>query len=800
MKNLFRVFPIIGILASGLFQCLEVSAADQVLVDAAKARWMPMAASPAAETVQVDGREVVRFRCDFATTTCERASWDVHQPLDLSSASGIQFDLLCTNPAPISSFVAYFESPPGWYRCEFSPESVDGWETIVLDKARAHPEGQPGGWDKVRTFRVSAWRGQDRDTQFLLGDLRATDGGADAPIAVLRADGAARKSADEAGAVERYATGLADGLRAVDLPFAVVSDEQITAKQLSAFKLVVLPYNPGMSSEVAEAVRGYVAQGGRILVFYTAPRSVLEAIGVADGAHVRQRNAGDFAAIRFVDDAIAGAPREVGQQSWNINDWKAIADRSRVVAEWRDASGRAQGHAAVIASSNGIAMTHVLLPDDPAGKRRMLMGLVGHLVPELWARAAQTAIERIPRESGFATFEVAEKRIVELGGTAKDARAERDAAVKARAEGRHAAAVEHAGEASRALLAAWCSAQKPQAGEFRAFWCHDAFGVSGLTWDEAIARLATNGFTAIVPNLLWGGVAHYESDVLPVAQAVRDRGDALAACVAACRKHGLQVHVWKVNWNLGWAAPREFVDRMRAAGRLQADAKGEELAWLCPSHPDNQKLEIDAMVEVVRKYDVDGIHFDYIRYPDDGHCVCAGCRARFEAALGQKLEHWPDDVGSKGALRSRWLDWRRGNISAVVEAVSGQARALKPKIKVSAAVFPHWTTDRDSIGQDWKHWCERGWLDFVCPMDYTASNRKFESLVTAQKEWAGRVPCYPGIGVSASSSQFGPARVIDQIGIARRLGTGGFIIFNYGVAESRDLLPLLGAGITRRVP
>jgi hypothetical protein len=71
-------------------------------------------------------------------------------------------------------------------------------------------------------------------------------------------------------------------------------------------------------------------------------------------------------------------------------------------------------------------------------------------------------------------------------------------------------------------------------------------------------------------------------------------------------------------------------------------------------------------------------------------------------------------------------------------------------------------------------------------------------MVTKQVQWAGRTPCYPGIGVSASTSHFGVDRVIEQINITRRNNTGGFIIFNYGVTESQELLPLLGLGITAK--
>jgi hypothetical protein len=83
-------------------------------------------------------------------------------------------------------------------------------------------------------------------------------------------------------------------------------------------------------------------------------------------------------------------------------------------------------------------------------------------------------------------------------------------------------------------------------------------------------------------------------------------------------------------------------------------------------------------------------------------------------------------------------------------------------------------------------------------MDYTPLNGSFENMVGKQADWAGRARCYPGIGVSASNSHFGVDRVIDQINITRRHKTHGFIIFNYGPAESRELLPLLGLGITAK--
>ena len=175
-------------------------------------------------------------------------------------------------------------------------------------------------------------------------------------------------------------------------------------------------------------------------------------------------------------------------------------------------------------------------------------------------------------------------------------------------------------------------------------------------------------------------------------------------------------------------------------------------------------MEIDSMVELVRRYDVDGIHFDYIRYPDGDHCFCGGCRERFARALAPASLEWPRDVLAGGAHRQAWLDWRRDNITKVVQSVGAQTRALKPGVKLSAAVFSNWSTDRDTVGQDWSLWCQRRYLDFVCPMDYTASDAQFDNWIKQQQRWAAGVPCYPGIGAWVLTSD----RVIGQIQIARR--------------------------------
>jgi uncharacterized lipoprotein YddW (UPF0748 family) len=772
---------------------------------AARKAWRPVGATAPAAAATLDGQKTLRLPCNFAGTTHERASWDRKVKLDLVPCQGIQFKVFCKNPAPISHFSVYFQSGGGWYSTGFFPET-SGWSTITINKASTRSEGTPAGWGHIETIRISAWRGRNEDTEMLVSDLRMTGVlGVDASIAVVRAESLARGRSSEAKSADQFVENVTQNLTALGVGCSMLSDLDLTTEWLAKAKLVILPHNPGMPDAAADVLVKFLNAGGKLLAFYNLPSKLRPVVKIESGAHIKAKQPGDFSAIRFAPGALAGAPKLVGQRSWNITEAKPVAGASRALAEWLDDKGQPTGHAAVVASDNCIVMSHVLLGDDLINKRRMLLAMVGRLDPDIWWKTTNAGIARIGQIGGCKNFDEAAALITKTAKGNRKAKAALDAARKLCGEAvafgmkeKYVEASDKAAAATQRLNEAFCMAQQPLKGEFRAFWCHSAFGVEGMEWDEAIKRLADNGFTAIFPNMLWGGVAFYNSKTLPVARDVAEKGDQIAKCLAACKKYGVQIHVWKVNWNTGHRVPKEFLDKMRSEGRLQMSSRGKEDPWLCPSHPENQKLEIASMVEVARDYDVDGIHFDYIRYPDGDHCFCDGCRARFAKAAGVEVKNWPKDALSGGPLRQPWLDFRRSNITAVVKAVSEQARVVKPEIKISGAVFRNWATDRDGVGQDWKLWCDKGWFDFVCPMDYTESDRQFDTWIALQKDWAGKVPVYPGIGVSSSGSRLGADRTIGQIAVTRRHDTKGFIIFNYGVAEAKDLVPMLGLGITAK--
>jgi uncharacterized lipoprotein YddW (UPF0748 family) len=125
-------------------------------------------------------------------------------------------------------------------------------------------------------------------------------------------------------------------------------------------------------------------------------------------------------------------------------------------------------------------------------------------------------------------------------------------------QGRHAAAAEAACRARELYEDAYCCAQPAREGEFRGMWCHSPFGAPDLGWDSSIRKLRECGFKAVLPNMSRGGIAYYPSQVLPTYDEVDHKGDQIALCLAACRRYGMQLHVWKMIWNLA-GSPAGFV-------------------------------------------------------------------------------------------------------------------------------------------------------------------------------------------------------------------------------------------------
>jgi uncharacterized lipoprotein YddW (UPF0748 family) len=720
-----------------------------------------------------------------------RVSIDREVDLDLAAVGQFELEIQIDEPEAAGQVSLYFRSGSGWF-ASGAGVSSDGWHTLRFSKASFGFEDEPAGWHRIDGIRISVWRGGERNSKVRFGRLRGLSH--DVAVVIPSAQDAADDG--EVRAALEYAEQMTDMLAELGLGADAVDAASLAHGALGSRKVAVLAYNPRIQPPAVDALVDFIERGGKVFACYRLPGRLGEALGFRSGAYVPRQEPGYFAEIRLDAPEIAGLPEAVRQSSWNINAAEPAAPGARVIGTWYNEAGQSTGHPALLLSRHGAFLTHVMLSDDRPAKKQLLAALLGHFAPSLWEQMSQASLDRVfpighcDTPAALAQFVATAER---SEARAKLAGAKRllDKSHTAREAGEHPLSIETAHAGRQAMTEAYALAQPSPGAEGRAVWNHSGTGAYDGDWPRTARELAEAGFNMVIPNMLWAGVAHYPSDVLPRSRVLAEHGDQIAQCVEACHAEGIEVHVWKVNFNLSHA-PKEFVEKLRAAGRTQMSPEGEPIDWLCPSHPENFELELASMLEVAQKYDVDGLHFDYIRYPGSRGCYCEGCRRRFAEQTGRTIENWPGDV-TKGPHREAYLDWRCAQISRLVEAVHGEAKELKPALKISAAVFGSYPRCRESVGQDWVHWIEEGWLDFVCPMDYTQSNLEFSNLVKNQRQLIdGRIPLYPGIGAWRLSTD----GVLGQVFTARRLGADGFTIFNLGSGENA-FLPAIGAGAGR---
>lgn len=732
--------------------------------------------------------QVMLLMCDFATRNT-RCTWDRTVALNLGSYAEFALEVYAPNPGVISSFTLYFRSGTGWYGAS-ATLNHPGWQTLRFSIGDFISEGTPAGWHQIDGIRLSPWKGAVQNTYLAVRQLRAFT-----PTVLLVRDLSSSNPEIVQQTIDRHL----DWLSGYNIRCGVITRAGVEAGLLQGSQLAILPYNEAVSEVEMTKLESFVAAGGKLMVYYLLPGRLASLLGV----QVTGWTPGDFAAWKFSDPAIPNLPARVFQTSWNITTAvPSDSHNSRVTAKWDNSLGQDTGKAAWLASDHGFFMSHVLLGDDADQKAYALLGLIGAFLPEVWPAAAAGAIDQIGRVGPYQSFSEAVVAIRQQGSSTLRAplvegelaatETNRTSALAAQATTNYSQAIFSANSARAHLRQAYLLSLKPVDPEFRAFWEHHATGPNPGNWAAGVASLATNQFNVVFPNMLWGGLAHYNSAYLPHSAEFNQYGDQITACVNAAHARGLQVHVWKVNWNLE-GAPQSFINDLRAANRTQVSRAGAAIDWLCPSHPDNFELETNSMLEVVRNYDVDGIHFDYIRYPSSDYCFCTGCAARFQSQTGRTVANWPADVLVTGALRNAFLDWRRAQITRLVTAVYAGTKALKPEVRVSAAVFPNAVTAYDGEGQDWRLWITNGIVDFLCPMDYTTDMHGFTNLVAQQLAYAGgHVPIYPGIGAFVLETD----ATLTQIQATRDLNTHGFIVFELSSSSATTLLPAIGAGAT----
>lgn len=570
------------------------------------------------------------------------------------------------------------------------------------------------------------------------------------------------------------------------------------------YRLIILPLNPKVRPETAILLNHFVQRGGKLFVTYNLTDEVAKLLNLRSVKWLRAELPGQFSSVQINASEVLGIPKSIRQTSWNITVAEATSPHTKVIGHWHDKTGMSTGYPALFLNDKGVFFSHVFLPDDIQTKTQLLAALLGHLVPDFQHAIAKRELDAMTTVGHINNIDLLTK-FVDFGSVSEAKQALQSGktlTTQARtkyAQQKYHASMTTARESHDSLAKAYYLSHLSDETEGRGLWNHSGLGAYPGDWERSIKELATAGINMILPNMAWAGVAHYNSSVLPQSDKFKQYGDQIAQCVEAAHKHNMEVHVWKITWNLE-GAPKEFVEKLEKAGRTQVSENGDTINWLCPSHPENVQLELKSIIEIVQNYNVDGIHLDYIRYPGSHACFCQECKKRFTLATRQVIKDFPASVSPKtGKYAQVYIDWRAQQITRLVRLIHKRAREIKPDIKISTAVFGGYPSCVTSIGQDWIAWAKAGYIDFVCPMNYTEDPKYFTDLLENQLALMPKdVAIYPGIGATASNSLLTPDAVVGQIHLSRFLGASGWTIFDYSANISDTVLPAIQMGVGKK--
>src|SRR5262245_57204126 len=173
--------------------------------------------------------------------------------------------------------------------------------------------------------------------------------------------------------------------------------------------------------------------------------------------------------------------------------------------------------------------------------------------------------------------------------------------------------------------------------------------------------------------------------------------------------------------------------------------------WIDLGHPDAAEYTLRVLMHLVRNYNLDGLHLDRIRYPDIPGAQSAGISSGYnETNVARFQKHYGITVGSAppAANDQRWNQWRRNQVTNFVRRVYLNAIAIKPLLKISAALISYgpgpgsdsdWSNTEPyfRVFQDWRAWTEEGILDYAILMNYKREHVPAQlAQFDAWTEWA----------------------------------------------------------------
>lgn len=237
--------------------------------------------------------------------------------------------------------------------------------------------------------------------------------------------------------------------------------------------------------------------------------------------------------------------------------------------------------------------------------------------------------------------------------------------------------------------------------------------------------------------------ALYKSDIEPWSEFLTgEMGraqsfDPLEFLVAEAHKRGILVHAWFNPYRALHPAAKTVSENHISKRRPDLVRSYGKYLWLDPSDREVQRYSLSVITDVVRRYDVDGVHFDDYFYPYPE-----------KDAGGAKIE-FPDEGNwqnykTLGGKLSR-DDWRRKNVNDFIESVGREIKRIKPEISYGISPFGIWqpVPEKQIAGfnayaelyADGRRWLQDGTVDYLAPQLYWETARKGQSFPVLLDWW-----------------------------------------------------------------
>ena len=248
--------------------------------------------------------------------------------------------------------------------------------------------------------------------------------------------------------------------------------------------------------------------------------------------------------------------------------------------------------------------------------------------------------------------------------------------------------------------------------------------------------------------------------------------DPLAFAIEECHKRGMELHAWIVTIPVGNHRQIKLLDKYSVVRKNRKICKQYQGSWyLDPGHPGTADYLAGIVREIVSRYDVDGVHFDYIRYPENAR-------------------RFPDkDTHRKYGKGKDLKQWRRENITAIARRLHAEVKQLKPWVKVSSSpVGKFKDTNRysslgwnayETVYQDAQGWLKEGIHDALFPMMYFKDNHFYPFALDWKENDHGRW-VVPGLGIyflSPSEQDWPIDEISRQLHFTRQADLAGHAYF-----------------------